>query len=173
MSVHPPTPPFALKTPAGDTHPRHVCESCGFIHYVNPKVVVGSVVTVEGGVLMCRRAIEPRRGYWTLPAGFLEINESVEDGAKREAREEACADLAIDGLLAVYSITRISQVQLMFRAHLATPGFAAGPESEEVRVFTWEEAARQEIAFPSVHWALAHHARFRAGEPGPFGNPDD
>lgn len=102
---------------------------------------------------MCRRAIEPSRGLWTLPAGFLEEGETVEAGARREAREEACAELAIEALLGVYSIPRISQVQLFFRARLTSEP-AAGPESEEVRLFRWSETPWDALAFPSVAWAL-------------------
>lgn len=171
MSQTPPSPPFSVQIPAGDDRPRQVCGQCGFIAYVNPKIVVGSVVAHEGRFLLCRRAIEPRRGYWTLPAGFLEEGETVEDGARREAREEACAHIGIEGLLAVYSIPRISQVQLMFRAHLKDGGFAAGPESLEVGLFAWDDIPWSELAFPSVAWALTHYRAFEAGTPGPFSNP--
>lgn len=161
----PARPSFARRTPDGDDRERLVCTECGFVDYENPKIVVGSVVSAEGGLLLCRRAIEPRKGYWTLPAGFLELNEAPEEGARREAREEACADIAIDRLLAVYSIPRISQVQLMYRARLNTPAsgpaFAVGPESLEVRVFTWEEIPWSDLAFPSVLWALNHHRSVR------------
>lgn len=158
-----PAPSFTLRIPEGDDRDRRICDTCGFIDYVNPKIVVGSVVWAEDKVLLCRRAIEPRRGFWTLPAGFLEERETVEEGAQREAREEACAELAIEGLLAVYSIPRISQVQLMFRARLASPAFAPGPESLEVRLFAWDEIPWGELAFPSVKWALDHFAAWRAG----------
>jgi len=164
-------PAFSLQTPVGDDRARRVCDTCGFIDYVNPKVVVGSVAQQAGKILLCRRAIEPRRGYWTLPAGFLEEHETVEEGALREAREEACAELRLDGILAVYSIPRISQVQILFRAQLAG-GFAPGPESEAVALFAWEEIPWSELAFPSVHWALQHFDAWRRGAPGPFANPD-
>lgn len=163
--------------PEGDTHERLICRECGFIHYDNPKIVVGSVIAVGERVLLCRRAIPPRKGYWTLPAGYLELNESASDGAMREAWEEARARIALDGLLAVYSIPRISQVQLIYRARLAEPGFAAGPESEEVALFDWTSIPWQDLAFSSVHWALGHFGETRgqavfaprgnpAGEPG-------
>jgi ADP-ribose pyrophosphatase YjhB (NUDIX family) len=133
---------------------------------------VGSVVSFDNRILLCRRAIEPRKGLWTLPAGFLEEHESPEDGARREAREEACADIVIDALLAVYSIGHISQVQLMYRARLDTPIFAPGPESLEVDLFGWDRIPWDEIAFPSVKWALEH---FRASKDmtifAPFSNP--
>lgn len=150
-----PRGPSVMRVPDGDDRPRRVCPDCGFIDYVNPKVVVGSVVVQDGRILLCRRAIAPRIGFWTLPAGYLEENESVEDGARREAFEEARAAIAIEGVLAVYTIPRISQVQVIFRATL-DGGCAAGPESQEVALFAWDEIPWDEIAFPSVRWALRH-----------------
>ncbi len=147
-------PAFIRRIPDGDDRERLTCPDCGFIAYENPKIVVGSVVVEDGRVLLCRRAIEPRRGFWTLPAGYLELGETVEEGAAREAREEAEARIALDGVLAIFSIARIGQVQVIFRARLAEPGFAAGPESLEVGLFAWEEIPWADIAFPSVHWAL-------------------
>jgi ADP-ribose pyrophosphatase YjhB (NUDIX family) len=122
---------------------------------------------------MCRRAIEPRAGFWTLPAGYLELHEDPAVGAAREAWEEARARLQIDQLLAVYAIPRISQVQLIYRARLTDPAVAAGPESEEVALFSWNEIPWDEIAFPSVHWALAHwrETRNQAGF-APKSNPE-
>jgi ADP-ribose pyrophosphatase YjhB (NUDIX family) len=154
--------------PPGEDRERLTCGDCGYIAYENPKIVVGSVVGVDGKVLLCRRAIEPRRGFWTIPAGYMELGETVEEGARREAREEACADLRLDGVLAVYSIARIGQVQILFRAGLASPGFDAGPESLEVRLFAWEEIPWDDLAFPSVHWVL--QAWREAGD-GPLGAP--
>jgi ADP-ribose pyrophosphatase YjhB (NUDIX family) len=107
---------------------------------------------------MCRRAIMPRRGFWTLPAGYLELNEAPIDGARREAWEEARARIDIDALLAVYDVPRISQVQLIWRATLASPDISAGPESLEVGLFAWDEIPWDEIAFPTVRWALRHAA---------------
>jgi len=118
--------------------------------------VVGSVVRWEDRILMCRRAIDPRSGFWTLPAGYLEQRETAMDGAKREAWEEARARIDITGVLAVYTIRRLSQVQVIFRARLKTPEIAAGPESREVALFRWDEIPWNEIAFPSVCWALQH-----------------
>lgn len=160
-----------MQTPPSEDRQRRVCDHCAFIDYVNPKVVVGAVVIDADHVLLCRRAIEPRLGFWTLPAGFLEENETVEEGALREAREEACADLALEGVLAVYSVPRISQVQVMFRARLARPGFSAGPESQEVALFAWPDIPWDKLAFPSVRWALEHYQDWRTGMPGPFSNP--
>jgi ADP-ribose pyrophosphatase YjhB (NUDIX family) len=151
--------------PEGDNRERQVCPDCGFVHYDNPKVVVGSVVFWQERILLCRRAIEPRRGFWTLPAGYLELNESTAEGALREAWEEAQAPIALEGLLAVYNIPRLSQVQLIYRARLLRPEFAAGPESLEVALFAWDEIPWPDLAFPSVKWALDH---FR--EIGPEGD---
>lgn len=164
-------PRFTRHVPEGDTLERHVCETCGFIAYENPKIVVGAVVRHDGRILMCRRAIEPRRGFWTIPAGYLELNETAEEGVRREAVEEACAEIELRGLLAVYSVPRISQVQLMFRARLAAPEFAPGPESLEVALFAPEEIPYDALAFPSVHWVLAHDAQAEAGMAPPFTNP--
>jgi len=170
---------FSLRVPDGDTHARHVCDDCGYIHYVNPKIVVGSVVTWHGAAdgevryLMCRRAIAPRKGFWTLPAGYLEIGETTEDGARREAREEACADIRIDALLAVYSIPHISQVQLMYAATLMSGDVAAGDESLEVALLRKDEIPWDQLAFPSVRWALTQFQEV-AGQPAfaPFTNPE-
>lgn len=149
---------FVHQVPEGDDRERRVCADCGFVDYQNPKVVVGSVATWEGRFLLCRRAIDPRKGFWTLPAGYLELNEASEAGARREAWEEARAEIAIDQLLAVYSIVRLSQIQLIYRARLLSPAVEPGPESLEVGLFAWADIPWAEIAFPSVHWAL-HHFR--------------
>ena len=102
----------------------------------------------DRNILLCRRAIDPRKNYWTLPAGFLEEHETPEDGARREAREEALCDIEFDALLAVYSVPHISQVQLMYRARLATPDFAPGPESLETKLFAWDDIPWNELGFP-------------------------
>lgn len=163
---------FEKRIPEGDSHERAVCEHCGFIAYENPKIVVGSVVRDAGRILMCRRAIEPRRGFWTIPAGYLEMHETPDEGARREAMEEAEAVLALEGLLAVYTVPRLSQVQLIFRATLARPHFAAGIESLEVELFNWENIPWQDLAFPTVGWMLNHERQVQEGkaEP-PFTNP--
>lgn len=163
---------FGKSVPDGDNRERLVCGDCGWIHYDNPKIVVGAVVTHEDKFLMCRRAIEPRSNYWTIPAGFLEEHESTEEGAIRETQEEALAEIRIDSLLAVYNIPRISQVQLIYRAQLAKPDFAPGPESLEVALYEWGDIPWDGLAFPSVLWALNHH-REVAGQKvfSPFVNP--
>lgn len=149
-----------------------MCDSCGFVDYVNPRIVAGVVAHRDGQILLCRRAIEPRRGFWTLPAGFMELGESVEEGAAREAHEEARAELEIETLLGLYSIPRIGQVQIFFRARLLNDP-APGPESLEVGLFHWENIPWSELAFPSVRWALDHHRAVegQAAFP-PFGNPE-
>ncbi|MEL6258947.1 MAG: NUDIX hydrolase, partial [Pseudomonadota bacterium] len=113
-------PAFNSSVPDNDDRERKICTHCGFIDYVNPKIVAGSIVSKGRQLLLCRRAIEPRAGFWTLPAGYMEEGESVEDAARREAQEEAMADIEIERLLAVYSVPRISQVQVMFRAELTS-----------------------------------------------------
>lgn len=161
---------FQRRTPEGEDRERLICGECGFVAYENPKIVVGSLVSEGGRILLCRRAIEPRRGFWTLPAGYMELGETVEEGAAREAWEEARVKLALQGILAVYSIARIGQVQIIFRAGLAEPGHAPGPESLEVRFFEWEEIPWDDIAFPSVRWALK---AWRANGTGIAGNPPE
>lgn len=165
--------PSQRRIPDGDTHERLVCPDCGFIQYDNPKIVVGAVARWQGRILMCRRAIEPRLGYWTLPAGYLELNETAIDGAKREAWEEARARIEVDGLIAVYNIPRISQVQLIWRARLLSPEVAPGPESLEVALYDWDSLPWPDIAFPSVRWAL-DHAREIGDQPAfaTRGNPE-
>lgn len=167
-----PAGPSVRSIPDGDSRERLICPDCGFISYDNPKVVVGSVAVWEEKILLCRRAIPPRTGLWTLPAGYLELHETSEAGAAREAWEEARARIAIDGLLAVYNIPRISQVQLIYRALLESPDVAAGEESLEVGLFDWDGIPWDEIAFPSVNWALGHY-RESAGRPlhAPCTNP--
>lgn len=174
MSAPDTSKPFSRQVPHGDDRERLVCQDCGFVYYQNPKVVVGSVVEHDGRILLCRRAIPPRVGYWTLPAGYLEEGEAPETGARREAWEEATADIAIDQLLAVYSILRISQVQLIYRAGLNRPEVAAGPESQEVALFPRDALPWDALAFPSVHWALQHFAEVR-GQPvfAPRSNPPE
>jgi ADP-ribose pyrophosphatase YjhB (NUDIX family) len=160
------SPAFTNRIPKDEDRERQICDHCGFIDYVNPKIVAGSVVEAEDGrILMCKRAIEPRSGYWTLPAGYMELGESVADAAAREAREEACAEIETIDLLGIYSIPRISQVQIFFRARLSKPEIAAGPESQEVALYHWDEIPMNDLAFPSVRWALEDW-RARKGQTG-------
>ena len=160
----PPRGPVATRIPPGDTRPRRVCDACGFVHYVNPRMVVGALCLREEKILLCRRAIEPRSGFWTLPAGYLELDESTEEAARRESHEEAGADIEIEALLAIYALRHISQVQLIYLARLLNADIAPGPESAEVALFGWDELPREEIAFPSVHWALDRYAEVRGND---------
>lgn len=164
-SAMPPKPrakgPTIPKVPEGDTRERLVCEDCGFVLYRNPLVVVGAVCRWQDEVLLCRRAIDPQRGLWTIPAGYLELNETTAEGAAREAMEEAQARVEVGPLLAVYSIPRISQVQVIYAATLVSPEVAPGVETLEVKLTRWDDIPWDELAFPSVHWALRHHREMR------------
>ncbi|GHF14349.1 NUDIX hydrolase [Kordiimonas sediminis] len=163
---------FSTAIPDGDDRERLVCRECGFINYQNPKIIAGSVVTFGDKILLCRRSIEPRKGKWTIPAGFLEVHETPAEGAMREAYEEATASIEILDLLAVYTVKRISQVHMMYRAKLLSDDIKPGIESLEVGLFTWEEIPWDDLAFPSVHWALGHFREVE-GKAGfaPFTNP--
>jgi ADP-ribose pyrophosphatase YjhB (NUDIX family) len=157
-----PRGPSLRGIPEGDNRERMICAECGYVLYDNPKIVVGSVTRWEERILLVRRSIEPQYGYWTLPAGFLELNESPTAGAEREAWEEARARIEIEGLLAIYDIPRISQVQLIYRARLLDEAIHAGLESLEVALFSWEQIPWGQLAFPSVGWALQHDREARA-----------
>jgi ADP-ribose pyrophosphatase YjhB (NUDIX family) len=141
------------KTPDGDTHARWVCDGCDTIHYQNPLVVVGCVPERDGKILLCKRAIEPRYGYWTVPAGFMELRESTATGAARETLEEACAEVEIGHLFAVVDVVDAGQVHLFYTAKLLGD-FAAGDESLEVRMFNEDEVPWDDIAFHSGRYAL-------------------
>jgi ADP-ribose pyrophosphatase YjhB (NUDIX family) len=156
-SVPPKVGPRLSKVPEGDDRPRLVCADCGYIDYVNPRVIVGAVATWEGKFLLAKRAIEPRKGYWTIPAGFLEVGETLDAGAVRETWEEAGAHIAVDQLLGIYNIAQIGQVYMIFRAHMLSADFSVGVESEDVGLFAWDDIPWDALAFPSVHWALTHH----------------
>jgi len=165
---------FEQRIPEGDDRLRRVCADCGFVDYENPKIVVGAVVAWQDRVLLCRRAIDPRKGFWTLPAGYLELHESAAEGARREAWEEARAEIEIDQILAVYSIPRISQIQLIYRARMAAPEVAPGPETAELDFFPWDRIPWDDLAFPSVHWALGHFREVEGLESfAPRVNPPD
>ena len=159
--------PVEIIRPENDTADRHVCTACATIHYINPKVIVGAVCEWEDKVLLCRRAIEPRAGYWTVPAGFMEVEESTEEGAIRETWEEATARVEIVGLLGLYNIVRLSQVQIFYRAKLLSPEMAAGIETLELDLFDWKEIPWDDLAFPTVRWSLEKALETR-GEPGPY-----
>ena len=161
------SPRIELRVPDGDTHARHVCAECGHVHYLNPKVVVGCLPEWEHRILLCRRAIEPRYGLWTLPAGFLEIGESVVAGAARETLEEANARVEMGELYSLVSLPHIGQVYMMFRARLADLDFGPGTESLEVRLFEEHAIPWEEIAFRTVAATLRHF--FADRQRGEFG----
>jgi len=143
--------------PEGDNRSRAVCESCGFIHYENPKIIVGCLLEWHGKVLLCKRAIEPRHGFWTLPAGFMENEETSLDGAAREAREEACAECDDLSLFAVYNLPRISQVYMMYFGRLRNGKATAGEETLEVGLYRQSEVPWDDLAFPVVTETLTRY----------------
>jgi len=144
------SPRLDWRVPDGDTAPRHVCAACGTIHYRNPKIVVGCLATLGDEVLLCRRAIEPRAGLWTLPAGFMENGETLDAGAVRETLEEARARVDVGALYTVISLPQISQVYMMFRSTLLDRDFGPGPESLEVRLFREDDIPWERIAFRTI-----------------------
>lgn len=145
-----------LRVPQGDNRERFVCDACEMVHYVNPKIVTGTLPIANGAVLLCRRAIEPRKGRWTLPAGFLEMGETTAAGAMRETLEEANAEVEIDGLYTVFNLPHISQIYFFFRARLLG-GFAAGEETLETRLFEQGQVPWDALAFPVVTQTLRHY----------------
>lgn len=159
--------PVTLKVPAGDTLPRHVCDACRTIHYQNPRMVVGCIPEWKDRILLCRRAIEPRHGMWTVPAGYMENGETTFQGAIRETLEEATARVEIGPLYALYNIPHISQVYLLFRARLLDDDVRPGAETLEVRLFLESEIPWDRIAFASVRNTLAHYYEDRRN--GDFG----
>ena len=163
--------PTVESVPEGDNRTRLICPECGYIRYENPKIVVGAVCTWEDRVLLCRRAIEPRRGHWTIPAGYLELDETSAEGAAREVWEEAQARVEVGNLIGVFDIPHISQVYVIYQARMTAPECAAGPESAEVALFPWGDIPWDDLAFSSVAWALKRHGRdggpaYAAAPPG-------
>lgn len=146
--------PLTRLIPPGDQRLRDVCTRCGVVHYQNPKVVAGCIPEWAGRVLLCRRAIEPRHGFWTLPAGFMENDETTIEAAARETLEEADAHIEIDALYALFNLPHINQVYMMFRGHLTAPEFGPGEESLEVALFDEAEVPWEELAFPVVRETL-------------------
>jgi ADP-ribose pyrophosphatase YjhB (NUDIX family) len=147
----------ARRVPNGDNRERFVCDACGTIHYQNPKIVTGCLPVYRDQVLLCRRAIAPRSGLWTLPAGFLENGETSTQGAIRETLEEACANVAIEGLYTVFNLPHISQVYMFFRAELLDLDFRPGWESTDVRLFHEHEIPWNDLAFPVIVDTLRHY----------------
>jgi ADP-ribose pyrophosphatase YjhB (NUDIX family) len=145
-----------VRLPPGDTHPRHVCDACGTVHYQNPKLIAGCVVVADDGrLLLCRRAIEPRAGFWTLPAGFMENGETSEAAARRETREEALAEVTDLALFCVIDVPEVDQVHLMYRGRLVG-GFGAGVETLESMLVEPSALPWDELAFRSVRVTLEH-----------------
>ncbi|NHN36208.1 NUDIX hydrolase [Pseudomaricurvus alcaniphilus] len=147
----------SLQVPAGDDRERHVCAECETIHYQNPRIIAGCLPTYEDKVLLCKRAIEPRYGLWTLPAGFMENGESTEQGALRESWEEARAEIHLHGLYTLFSLPHINQVYMLFRGELANLNFAPGIESLEVDLFTEDQVPWDQLAFPVMHKTLRYY----------------
>ncbi len=153
--------PLVERVPEGDDRPRHVCDACGAIHYSNPKIVAGCLPVWQDQVLMCRRAIAPRHGLWTLPAGFMENGETTQAAARRETLEEARARVEIGDLYCYLNIARISQVYVIFRARLLDLDFAPGAESLEVALFDEARIPWDALAFPVMEITLRHYFRDR------------
>jgi ADP-ribose pyrophosphatase YjhB (NUDIX family) len=151
-----------IRIPEGDHLPRQVCDACGIVHYQNPRIIVGCVPEHDGKILICRRAIEPRHGFWTIPAGFMENGETLEQGAARECLEEAMAEVRIGSLLALVNVTHAQQVHVFFRATLPRPVHGAGPESLETALVDPADIPWDEIAFPSTRFALERYLADRA-----------
>jgi ADP-ribose pyrophosphatase YjhB (NUDIX family) len=148
---------IAFKKPKGDVHERFICSSCKVIHYSNPNIVTGCLPIWEDKVLLAMRAIGPRKGYWNVPAGFMENGETVEEGALREVWEETETKVEIEGLVTLYSIPHINQVYMHFYGKMLTPDFACGIESSEVQLFKEEEIPWDKIAFTSSTFTLQHY----------------
>jgi ADP-ribose pyrophosphatase YjhB (NUDIX family) len=153
--------PVTLKVPLGDNLPRFVCAACQAIHYQNPRIVAGCIPEWEDKILLCRRAIEPKHGLWTVPAGFMENGESTEEAAARETLEEARAEVEITSLYGVFSLPHVSQVYILFRGALRKPDFGAGSESLEAALFRPEEIPWDTLAFRVIHEALRRYVRDR------------
>ncbi|MBS01798.1 MAG: NUDIX hydrolase [Gammaproteobacteria bacterium] len=159
---------LTVRVPDGDNRERSICDRCATIHYLNPKIVTGCLPVFEDRVLLCRRAIEPRSGLWTLPAGFMENGESAEEGARRETMEEACAHVEIDNLYTLFSLPHISQVYMFFLARLPEPVFQAGEESLAVELFREDQIPWEQLAFPVVTDTLRHFFNDREREVFPM-----
>jgi ADP-ribose pyrophosphatase YjhB (NUDIX family) len=149
--------PVRLGIPPGEHLERHLCDACGTIHYENPKMIVGCVAAWEDKILLCRRAIEPRLGLWTLPAGFMENTETTDQAAARETLEEANARVEIEALFTLFNVPHINQVHLFFRARLLDLDYAPGVESLDVALFREEEIPWENVAFASVRETLRHY----------------
>ena len=158
------------KIPIDDDRLRHVCDVCEHIHYQNPRVIVGVLPTFQRQVLLCKRAIAPRHGYWTLPAGFLENGETTAEGAHRETWEEARAKVERSDLYCIFDLPYINQIYMFYLAELNEPQFAAGPESLEVQLFDEADIPWENLAFPVVNSALKHYFSDRVNDHFPTRN---
>ena len=158
--------PVSRQIPTGDNRPRFVCRQCHTIHYQNPRMVVGTVPEWDGRILLCRRAIAPRAGLWTLPAGYLENGETMMDGARRETREEADVELQALTPFAMFDLPFINQIYLMFRGPMASTDWHPGEESLEVRLFAQDDLPWEELAFAVIRETLECY--FRDREQGGF-----
>jgi len=158
--------PSVETVPDGDSQARLVCPDCGYIAYDNPKIVVGAICVWDERVLLCRRAIEPARGLWTFPSGYMELGETMQAGALREVWEEAQARAEIGGLVGIYEVPRISQVYVVYGARMRGPEHGPGPESEAVELIAWDAIPWDDLAFPSIRWALERYREAPAGSIG-------
>ena len=149
------------QVPAGDNRVRDICDSCGHIHYQNPRMVTGTLPVYQNKVLLCKRAIEPRKGFWTLPGGFMELNETLEQGALRETLEETRAEVRLQSLYTLFNVLAVGQVSVFFLAELPAPVFSAGEESLEVRLFSEDEIPWQDLAFDTIRITLKHYFQDR------------
>jgi ADP-ribose pyrophosphatase YjhB (NUDIX family) len=160
------SPQIDLAIPEGDDRERHVCPDCGSIHYTNPRIIAGVLPVWEDRILLCKRSIQPREGFWTLPAGFLENGETLQQGAERETREEALASVDIHDIYTIFNLTHINQVYIFFRGTLIDGRYGAGDESADADLFTADEIPWGELAFPTIHKTLEYYLRDR--ESGQF-----
>jgi ADP-ribose pyrophosphatase YjhB (NUDIX family) len=158
---------LALRVPPGDSLPRRVCDSCGTIHYRNPLVVVGTIPVWEERILLCKRAIEPRYGLWTLPAGFMELGETTAQAALRETMEEAKARIELGEVFSLLSVPQVDQVHIFYRARLLDRDYAPGEETLELALLRESEIPWKDIAFPTITTTLRHfYADRKAGAMG-------
>ncbi len=145
---------LSLKIPKGDTHARYVCDNCNLIHYLNPRMIVGCIPVWQEKILICKRAIEPKYGLWTLPAGFMENGETVEQGALRETKEEAGAEVEIIRLHSLFSLPQVNQVYAIYLAKMTSENFYAGEESLECKLISTDEIPWEKIAFTAIKFSL-------------------
>lgn len=165
---------LGLQRPAGDTHERLMCRACGYIHYVNPKIIAGCIIERDGKYLLCQRAIPPRPGTWTLPAGFMEGNETTEQAALREVWEESGVRAEILSPYSIFSVPRISEVYIIFRAIVLEDTGQYGPETQDCRFFAPDEIPWGAIYYPAIRQILERYIEERqAGVYGIYMGNDD